>query len=105
MNKITVRINKVKWLIEFISADDARLEDSRGITHNVHRIIYIDKTLKEPDITNTLTHELSHAFMWEYGFYQVEFNHETVCDFIGIYARHIVEMTKFIINKLNDGTH
>jgi uncharacterized protein YjaZ len=101
MEKITFKIKDIDWSLDFVDADDVKLDKSLGLTFTIKRLILVDKNLNKTDLITTITHELTHAFMWEYGFSQVDFSHENICDFISVYARNIIELSDTIVNHLN----
>jgi uncharacterized protein YjaZ len=101
MEKINFKIKDIDWSLEFVDSDDVKLDKSLGLTLNVKRLILVDMNLNKTDLINTVTHELTHAFMWEYGFAQVDFSHENICDFISVYGRNIIGLSDTIVNHLN----
>lgn len=101
--KINFKIKNVSWKIEFVHSDDTRLshdDENLGKTHVTDKVIFIDNNLKTIDLSNTIIHELTHAFVWEYGFQQVDFNLEVVCDFIGNYLLDIHKIYMKIMSEL-----
>lgn len=101
--KINFKIKNVSWKIEFVHSDDTRLshdDENLGKTHVTDKVIFIDNNLKTVDLSNTIIHELTHAFVWEYGFQQVDFNLEVVCDFIGNYLLDIHKIYMKIMSEL-----
>lgn len=59
-----------------------------GLTfYKLHKI-WISQDLCEDEMMRTLKHELVHAYIWEMGFYNADFNNEEmICDFVaGIYT-------------------
>lgn len=90
---IPFKINKKNWKVIF-GYDN----DTYGRTIYDTKTITINKESHKEDFRSVLTHELAHAFMWEYGFRQVPFTFEVVCDFMGAYAQEIVKLADYIIN-------
>ena len=60
--------------------------------------ILIKKSLNLIRKKETLYHELTHAFMFEYGLSQANLTSEIVCDFIGAFGERMTE----IVNKYFD---
>lgn len=89
----TFTINNHKWLIEEKPGEELlEIYNKRtgnnsymcnGLTFYKEHKIWIAKELCEDEKTRTLKHELTHCYIWEMGFYNVEFNYEEViCDFV-----------------------
>ena len=54
-----------------------------GLTFYKEHIIWINEELCSDEKLRTLKHELTHAYIWENAFYNVDFNNEElVCDFV-----------------------
>ena len=103
MNK--VKINNLEYTIEEV--DEIGKSDDGGTYSG--QIDYIDqkililKRLSKEQKKNTLRHELTHAFLWAYGFAQMESLHyETICDFVGIYSEQIVKIANEYIEKIKE---
>lgn len=99
--KKTFKIKDSKWFCLFVNQHDETnnsIKGNMGITKFSDRTILIDDSLKEPDLSATIIHELTHAFIWEYGFAQVEFSTEVVCDLFGVYGREIIKLTDLILS-------
>ena len=94
MNKSYFFINKNKWLIEektgkeLLDTYKERTGNNNaymcnGLTFYKEHKIWIAKELCDDEKRRTLKHELTHAYIWEMGFYNVEFNYEEIiCDFV-----------------------
>lgn len=86
------KINNHKWRIEekskqkLINMYNEQYEETYfvfGLTLRAKHLIYINKEMCEDQKIKTLKHELTHCYIWEYGFYNVpNFNEEMVCDFV-----------------------
>ena len=64
-----------------------------GFTDYVRQEIVLRDNITKPMLYETLIHELTHAFLFAYGFSNnVEFNHEQICEFVGTYANDIVKI-------------
>lgn len=91
-------INNFEYEIVEVNKFDKNLKieynDYRwGICDYKQRKIYLWKNLSFINKKQTLIHEVTHAFIEAYGFYQVKFNNEIVCDFV---AAHLDEIQKII---------
>ena len=98
-----VKINSLNF--EIIEVDEIdKTDDGRhiiGYIDYIEQKILLLKNLSFEQKTNTLRHELTHAFLWAYGLGAMceELPLEVVCDFVGIYSSEIVE----IANKYMKG--
>lgn len=95
-------IKSRRWKMVLVNDDDEVLERNEdemsvcGITHFSKATIYINKDIDVDVMADTIIHELTHAYLFVYGFGQVEnFTEEMVCDIMGAYAKEIIaESTK-----------
>lgn len=54
-----------------------------GLTFYKDHKIWIAKDLCKDEKVRTLKHELTHCYIWENGFYHIDFNdEEIICDFV-----------------------
>lgn len=54
-----------------------------GLTIKPAHVIYINKDMVQEQQIDTLKHELTHCYIWEYGLYNVpNFNEEMACDLV-----------------------
>lgn len=92
MKNFTFKINNHEWEI-YILEEEHLLNEYRkrqpeaysclGLTFYKEHKIWIAKELCEDEKIRTLKHELTHCYIWENGFYNVDFNNEElVCDFV-----------------------
>ena len=93
MNK-TFTINNHIWVIEekrgeeLLEVYKERTGNNNsymcnGLTFYKEHKIWIAQDLCKDEKIRTLKHELTHCYIWEMGFYNVEFNYEEViCDFV-----------------------
>lgn len=95
MNK-EIKINNHIWQIEEHPEEELLYEyhirqpnaySCLGLTFYKDHKIWIAKELCDDEKVRTLKHELTHCYIWENGFYNVDFNNEElICDFVaGIY--------------------
>ena len=92
MKNFKFKINEHEWEI-YILEEEHLLNEYRkrqpeaysclGLTFYKEHKIWIAKELCEDEKIRTLKHELTHCYIWENGFYNVDFNiEELVCDFV-----------------------
>ena len=107
MTKI-FKINNHKWIIEE-HPESLLLEEYNkrqpnaysclGLTFYKEHKIWIAKELCEDEKIRTLKHELTHCYIWEMGFYNVDFNNEElVCDFVA----SIYDFIKYVLGGIED---
>lgn len=85
-------INNHAWLIEVVpeiyllEEYHKRQPDAyacMGLTFYKQHKIWISEELCMDEKIRTLKHELTHCYIWENGFYNVDFNNEElICDFV-----------------------
>jgi len=92
MKETNFIINNHKWeiklrpkleMLEIYKCIDEEATDCFGLTLRQFNAIYINEDLCYDEQIKTLKHELTHCFIWEYGYYYVDFNNEeTICEFV-----------------------
>ena len=90
-----VVINELKYTIKEVDVIDKKENEGEiiGLTKYVEQEILLLKSLSKEQKIKTLRHELTHVFLWAYGFGQViELPIETICEFIGIYSKKIANI-------------
>ena len=75
-----------------------------GLTDYKNQKIFLLKSLSNEQKLLTLKHELTHAFLWAYGFGPIvhKLSNETVCDFVAIYSKEINNLAEKYMEKNND---
>lgn len=101
-----VKINNLNYTLVEVDEID-KSEDGKhtiGYTDYINQKILILKSLSEEQKIVTLRHELTHAFLWAYGFGSVceELPLEVVCDFVGIYGEEIVRIANKYMEVLGN---
>jgi len=92
MKDFKFKIKGSEWKVEIIE-ENYLLEEYHkrqpeayacfGLTFYKEHKIWIAKELCEDEKLRTLRHELTHCYIWENGFYNVDFNNEElICDFV-----------------------
>ncbi len=89
------KINGNIWFINEISKTEMEEkfeEDALGYTNYGEQVIYLLNY--QANILRTLRHELTHAWLWEYGHYQheKEFTNEDVCEIVACISDFINEV-------------
>lgn len=65
--------------------------------------IFLNDDMDKDRIKPTLIHELTHAFIFEFGHKQSEeFNEERVCDLFGAFAEEIMDITDKYLSKIKE---
>lgn len=82
-----VEIKEEQYLLEEYHKKQPDAYACLGLTFYKEHKIWVAKELCEDEKRRTLKHELTHCYIWENGFYNVDFNNEElICDFVsGIY--------------------
>jgi hypothetical protein len=82
-----VEIKEEQYLLEEYHKRQPEAYACLGLTFYKEHKIWVAKELCEDEKFRTLKHELTHCYIWENGFYNVDFNNEElICDFVsGIY--------------------
>lgn len=94
-----VKINNLEYVIVEESDGDNVFNDKEidgkphqmrlGLTCYVEQKIYIYQHMTRSRKRETLAHELTHAFVEAYGFYNSEFSEEQLCEFMAKYSKDI----------------
>jgi len=101
-------INKRNWNVKLVAEDSKYLcveegEEVCGITSFAKATIYLNKEIDKDVMKDTIVHELTHAYLFTYGFNQFEnFNEENVCDVFGAFCLDLSENAKKIYNWVGE---
>lgn len=87
-----MRINEIDFEIMFVDGLEMNGEELLGLCEKDKARILITKN--QPNLLSTIKHELTHAYIFAYGFDQVEFDEEVICDFIETYGEKIIKDSK-----------
>lgn len=97
-------VNNIEYEILEVNTCDENLKvygDYRwGVCNYIQRKIHLWKELSIVNKRQTLIHEITHAFIEAYGFIQVKFNDEIVCDFVAAYLYKIEEIVNDYFKKI-----
>lgn len=102
----TFKINNLIWNLFLVESNDIKLqnntesdEQNAGMTYFHDLEIYVDISLPEMLLKATIAHELTHAYLFSYGFGFCKMEHEEVCEFIGQNLQRLYELNSKIINQ------
>ena len=100
---IMVRINGYDWRIKFTrDKRDLMRSDgvvTLGVTDRNDFTIYLFDGLKGDLLQKVIIHELTHAFIFSYGFYLTLEEEEFVCSFLDTYARDIIREADYMLKS------
>lgn len=96
-----VGINGFEWEVVFTSsAKDLMRSDGSltfGVTDRNVMCIYLSSSLKGSLLRKVLLHELTHAFIFSYGYYLTIDEEEFICSFMDCYAYDLVSLTNNLL--------
>lgn len=99
-----VAIFGIDYSVEFVKDKKELLLNQRfcrGLTKYSEKRILLDNDLKGKDLERVIKHELSHIYLYETQISLKDtFTEEELCDFVAIYADHIMEAFIKIISKI-----
>lgn len=95
-----VRINGYPFKVKFVDADKPKMNPDKGhynfgLTEYIDGVISIRKGLNYRATRSTVIHELTHAFLFAFG-YTIE-GEEAMCDFFGSQGDDIIKMADSIM--------
>lgn len=101
-----IYLNGLRWEICFVFKEDDNLNQLKkeenyiayGLTNAFEQKIYINRDLNEVQMKRTLMHELTHAFLFSYGFDDHVFNEEELCQFVGQNTMYLVQVVNGILD-------
>ena len=97
-----IEINGVSWTVREANSDELRGKVSSdglvlGVTLYDTDEIFIGDWLSDIQKRRTMRHELTHAFLFSYGYLGiVKFNVEMLCEFIGVYGGEIERLVQAV---------
>ena len=92
-----VRVNKRDYKVEIKEQDGI---EGLGLTNYKKGTIEILKGIDKELTKSTIIHELTHAYLFEYGMPKEEYTLEDVCNFIGAYGEEIINKSKQVLDKI-----
>lgn len=98
-----ITINNVPFKIEFVDSSAKKMNPDNkaynlGLTEYIDPAISIRKGMDKSVTRSTVLHELTHAFIFAYG-YHIK-GEESVCDFICSQADAIMQMAEDIMKEV-----
>lgn len=104
MKIATVKINQDTWKVRMVEPDKKKMNPNEenvylGLTEYQKGVINLRKGLSKSMIRSTVIHELTHAFIYSYG-YQID-GEEVMCNFWGAQGDAILHMTNEIMKKVD----
>lgn len=94
-----IKINKRTYTIKFDTfEDDITLGRTLYKLGEIRLLKHLDKDL----LYSIIIHELTHAYLFEYGMSRETYSQENMCDFFGAYGTEIIENACKIIGGLSE---
>lgn len=97
-----ITVKEVLYNVSFVNHIPPKCDDSDivfGETNVYNKEILILDSLCSTDTFSTIVHELTHAFIFEYGFNDIMFDEEDLCAFMGAYIKQIFEFATRILDN------
>lgn len=98
-----VRINDIEWNIVFTNNTEELQRSDGSVTFGVTDVnlleIFIWSSLRGRMLRKVMIHELSHAFIFSYGYFLTLEEEEFLCSFIDTYAEDIISYTDSILTE------
>ena len=91
-----LKINNLEWCIKLVPTRDSNLvvDNSQcfGSCNYSELTIYLDNSLPYTRMKQTLSHELTHAYLHSYMIEMKQsYNNEDICEFVAMYSQHILD--------------
>lgn len=98
-------INNIIWNLYIVDSNDINLiRDDGGYTIGVtdwnQKAIFISKNIDYDKFKKVLMHEITHAFIFSYGFPIDIYAEECMCSFVENYAQQIINKTNEILGEM-----
>lgn len=99
-----VEINGLTYTIKEVDTiEENESKKTIGLTKYIEQEILLLKNISNELKQVTLKHELTHAFLWAYGFGATEeMPIEIMCDFVGIYSKNINNICDMYFEQRKD---
>lgn len=85
---MTIKINKRYYTIKYDTLEE---EKNIGLTLCKLGEIKLSSEIDKDLLYSTIIHELTHAYLFEYGMPRDNYSQEDMCDFFGAYGTEIIE--------------
>lgn len=92
-----LKIKNITWNVIFCDRPDPKDDDCIGLTTDGEHTIRISNKIEHETLDQTIIHELTHAYIYTYGFSQYDkYTDENLCDFMQTYIFDILKDYKKI---------
>lgn len=96
-SEIPINIFKNTWYIKVVKSEldipcSSTKEPVSGVCSPRDYKIYIATSCDKTYFKQTFYHEICHAFMYETGNFERDYNNEEVCDFLGVIGSEMSEV-------------
>ena len=95
---MNIKIADLTWEVEFeedlsvLIPEQFEIRDGCGLTFPTKLLILINSALPEELLFRTIIHELTHAYIWSYGWdNQEDYTQEDMCNFMETFNIRIYE--------------
>lgn len=98
-----MRINGINWKVKFTDrVDDLYLDGyvRLGITDRNTNTIYLDKNLEGDMLKKVLLHELTHAWLFSYGYDLEVGDEEFLCSFVDTHTEKIFDKADVLLSEM-----
>lgn len=96
-----IKINDINWyIIEENEGIHLGKDDDNfvvGLCDTLEHKIYLYNKLEIEHKYKTLIHEMTHAYISSYGFKDIIFDEENICNFFEAYGKQIIDNTRTYI--------
>lgn len=89
-----INVNGYKWNIIFTrNPNDLKINGvvHLGVTDKIKKIVYLNDNLNGDLLRKVLIHELTHVWMYSYGYFIDRETEEFLCSFVDTYAQDVIE--------------
>lgn len=92
-----LKINNLEWCIKLVPTRDRNLavsevSGSYGVCNPTDLTIYLDESMSYTRMKQTLSHELTHAYLISYMLDLKEnYSEDEICEFVALYSQHILD--------------
>lgn len=100
-----LQIHNLNWQVEFIQSEHCFEENNTqeelcGITKKLKLQVFINSEMNDDLVRRTVIHELTHAYIWTYGFENFDsFKEEDLCNFIETFSESILKDTEKVMTE------
>jgi Zn-dependent peptidase ImmA (M78 family) len=98
-----MKINGINWKVKFTDrVDDLYLDGyvRFGVTDRNTNTIYLDKNLEGDMLKKVLLHELTHAWLFSYGYEMDVEAEEFLCSFVDSHVEEIFDKADVLLSEM-----